>query len=141
MLMKPYEIMEHTADAQFRAYGATVEEAFGNAITAMAAIITDPASAERDREIVVTVHANDLKRLLFELLDQALFLMDTEKFLAVGVGDIAITQTHGRYTLITTLVGDDIAKHGGNLKAVTYSDMRVEEMPDGTWMLQAVIDI
>jgi SHS2 domain-containing protein len=139
--MKPYEIMEHTADAQFRAYGATLEEAFGNAVTAMAAIITDPASAERDREIGVSVHANDLKRLLFELLDQTLFLMDTEKFLAVGVGDIAITQAHERFTLTATLVGDDIRKHGGNLKAVTYSDMKVEELPDGMWMLQAVIDI
>ncbi len=139
--MKPYEIMEHTADAQFRAYGSTIEEAFGNAVTAMAAIITEPEDAGRDREIGVTVHANDVKRLLFELLDQVLFLMDTEKFLAVGVGDIAMTQTHGRYTLTATLVGDDIIKHGGNLKAVTYSDMKVEEMPDGRWVCQAVIDI
>lgn len=139
--MKPYELIEHTADAQFRAYGATIEEAFANAITALAAIITDPAKADRGREIGIELRSFDRKRLLFDLLDQALYLMDTEKFLAVGAQDLFIANSATGYTLTASLVGDDIRKHGGNLKAVTYSDMKVEQLPDGTWLCQAVIDI
>jgi len=139
--MLPYELIEHTADAEFRSYGATLEEAFANAITAMCAIVTDPAKAERGREAVVEVRAFDLKRLLFELLDQALYLMDTEHFLAVGADNLVIARRLGRYHLTATLYGDDVTKHGGNLKAVTYHDMEVEQRPDGSWMCQAVIDI
>jgi SHS2 domain-containing protein len=37
-----YEYLEHTADAQFIAYGQTLDEAFVNAARATFALIVDP---------------------------------------------------------------------------------------------------
>ena len=139
--MTPYELLEHTADAKFRATGATIEEAFREAARAMTAIVTNPDALEKGREAVVEVHAFDHKRLLFEWLDQLLFLHDTEGILAADVEDLVITRHLERYTLRATVLGDDATKHGGNLKAVTYHDMKVEQESDGTWVCQAVIDI
>jgi SHS2 domain-containing protein len=139
--MKPYEILEHTADAKFRAYGKTMEEAFGNAAKAMTALVVAPQELDTARELDIEVRAFDSKRLLFEFLDQLLFLMDTEKFLAAEPKELSISHHHGEYVLKAVMRGDDVRKHGGNLKAVTYSEMLVEERSDGTWLVQAVIDI
>ena len=139
--MKPYELLEHTADAKFRAYGKTLEEVFANAVKGMTAIVVDPETVVKDRKIAISVEANDLKRLLFEFLDQILFLTDTQKFLAGMAEDLQITKDNKHYLLNAMLCGGDIVKYGGNLKAVTYYDMLVEQQTDGTWIIQAVIDI
>ena len=44
--MKKYEFLEHTADAKFRAYGKSHEEAFSNAAQAMISVMADPAKIE-----------------------------------------------------------------------------------------------
>lgn len=139
--MKPYELIEHVADAKFRAYGNTMDEAFANAIRAMTAIITDPDELERDKEIQLELNSFERSRLLYDLLDQLLFLMDTEHFVAAFAEDLSIEHHLGRYKLRATIVGTDVRKVGGNLKAVTYHEMKVEQLPDGTWVCQAVIDI
>ena len=37
-----YKFLEHTADAKFQAFGATLEEAFSNAALAMFSVMTEP---------------------------------------------------------------------------------------------------
>ncbi|MDD9953310.1 MAG: archease [Candidatus Woesearchaeota archaeon] len=130
-----YELLEHTADAKFRAYGKNKEAAFANAVKGMTAIITDPEKLAKDREFPVTVTADDNKKLLFDFLDQILFLMDTEHFVPAEA-DVRIEGN----TLTAALRGDDVKKVGGNLKAVTYSEMEITQQ-DGQWMLQVVVDI
>jgi SHS2 domain-containing protein len=139
--MIPYELIEHIADAQFRAYGATMEEAFVNSARAMTAIVVEPDEVSLEREVPMAVQAADPQRLLFDFLDQILFLIDTQKFIVGNVRDLGILHQGGVYLLSATLQGDDVLKYGGNLKAVTYHDMKVEMMPDGRWLCQAVIDI
>jgi SHS2 domain-containing protein len=134
-----YELLEHTADAKFRAYGKTKEEAFSSAIEALTAIVVDPKHVKRTREWHVSVTGKTLRELLFELLDELMFLHDTEHFLTGGVQELTITHEKG-FKLSATLKGDDSKSYGGNLKAVTYSEMIAEEQ-DGQWVLQAVIDI
>ncbi len=139
--MQPYELLEHTADAKFRAYGETLEEAFGNAIVATSAIATDPAGIAHERSVPIEARARDLRRLLFEALDQVIFLMDTQRFLPSAVQGLAIARDEDGYALRATLVGGDIRGSGGNLKAITYHEMLVDRREDGTWVLQAVVDI
>jgi SHS2 domain-containing protein len=135
-----YELLEHTADAKFRAYGATREEAFSNAVEAMTAIAVDPAKLKTDKVHHVTVKSITLKNLLFDLLDEILFLHDTEKFLPSHAEALTIVERDGHFILDATLRGDDARKWGANLKAVTYSEMVIEET-NGHWMIQVVIDI
>ena len=136
-----YELLDHTADAKFRAYGATKEEAFASAVEAMTAICADPSKLAHDQSFRITVRAKTLQSLLFDLLDEVLFLRDTEHFAPAIAEKLTITEQKGLFVLDATLRGDDARKWPGNLKAVTYSDMLVEERPDKTWLLQVVIDI
>ena len=133
--MRKFELLDHTADAKFRAYGKTREEAFANVVPALAAIATDK-TVEEHQSYDVTVHADDLQGLLFDFIDSIIYLIDTEHFLPVRAEKIVIQEG---YSLTATLVGDDVRKYGCNLKAPTYSEMIVEQ--DGDWMIQAVVDI
>jgi SHS2 domain-containing protein len=139
--MQPYELLDHTADAKFRAYGQTREEAFANAVRGMIAILTPPEDLGTDAVYPVSVRAVKLESLLFDLLDEVLFLYDTEKFLPSCAEALTIVERDGKYVLDATLRGEAPTAISGNLKAVTYSDMICAQQPDGTWLLQVVIDI
>ena len=136
-----YELLDHTADAKFRARGATPEEAFASAVQGMTAIVADPTKLATHRSAHITVSGKNWQNLLFNFLEEILFLHDTEKFIPARADALTITERDGMLVLDTMLFGDDAKKWGGNLKAVTYSEMIAEQEPDGTWLLQAVIDI
>ena len=139
--MIPYELLEHTADAKFRAYGETREEVFTNAVQAMTAIIADPQQIGTQKILHLAVKATSLEGLLFDVLDQLLFLHDTENFIAAKAQALTIVEREGKFILDATLFGDEATAWPGNLKAVTYSDMIVAQQQDGSWMIQVVIDI
>jgi SHS2 domain-containing protein len=139
--MIPYELLEHTADAKFRAYGENRQEVFANAVQGMTAIIADPAQLDRSIVLNIGVKASTMQGLLFDLLDELLFLHDTQNFIAACAENLTIIERDGKFILDATLRGDEATKWPGNLKAVTYSEMLVHEQPDGTWVIQAVIDI
>lgn len=135
----PYELLDHTADAKFRAYGKTLDEAFSNAVTGMIAIIAPPEEIGSDVEKEITITAKNKQSLLFDLLDEVLFKYDVEKFLP-HKADLTIVKRGDGYELSGKLFGEMPTKISGNLKAVTYSEMILEER-NGIWIIQVVIDI
>jgi SHS2 domain-containing protein len=139
--MMPYELLEHTADAKFRAYGNSCEEAFANAVQGMTAIIAEPQQLGTQAIFHICVKSSTLEGLLFDLLDELLFLHDTENFIAARADSLTIVQREGKFVLDATILGDEAKKWPGNLKAVTYSEMVVAQQEDDTWLIQAVIDI
>jgi SHS2 domain-containing protein len=138
--MIPYELLEHTADAKFRAYGSSKEEAFSNSVLALTALVVEPQKVSTEVSRNLSVKATSLQGLLFDFLDEILYLLDTEKFLPACAKNLSIVERDEHYVLDATLLGDDAKKFPGNLKAVTYSEMIVEETED-CWVIQVVIDI
>jgi SHS2 domain-containing protein len=138
--MSPHEILEHTADAKLRATGKTLDEAFSSVVQALTEIAAGKSRVVERKTATISLEAKDLKRLLFDFIDAIIYNVDTENFLPSKASDLAVTQEDGGYTLRATLVGDDAKSYGGNLKAATYSDMRIEQKGQ-TWLLEAVVDI
>lgn len=137
--MQKYEFLEHTADAKFRAYGKNIEECFANAALAMTAIMTDPENVEPKITKSISAIGNDLKNLLYNFLEEFLFLIDSENFILNKVKDIKINPKGRKYLLNATVVGDrinDKYKIETGIKAVTYMDMEVKED-----YVQVVVDI
>ncbi|NOZ80354.1 MAG: archease [DPANN group archaeon] len=135
---KPYEYLEHTADAKFRAYGKTLEEAFKNAALAMFNIITDTGKVAPRIEKTFEVTGEDRESMLYDFLEQFVFLVDTEHFLLHEVKELSIDG----FTLKATLVGDTLAGHDVHtaIKSMTYNDMFIRE-EDGRFVIQAVVDL
>jgi len=134
-----YKFLDHTADAKFRAFGATLEEAYANAALAMFSVMVDPDEVEPAAEKAIEVSGEDKKSLLYNWLEELLFLMDSESFLLSKVRKIKI---EGK-KLTAVVAGDtEVEKYKthGDVKAVTYSEMEITEKGK-QHIVQVVVDI
>jgi SHS2 domain-containing protein len=140
--MEKYRILPHTSDGKFRAYGRTLEEAFANAALAMASLMWDWRKVEPRLSHAVRVGGRDREQLLVKFLGEIVYLLDTRRFLLSSVEHLKIREDAGGWTLEAELRGDTLSERHeihGNVKAVTYSDMKIEEY-DG-FVVQVVVDM
>lgn len=134
-----YELREHTADVAVEATGGTRGEVFAAVADGMAAAMCDDVPEDGDR-YDVEVTAEGLEALLFDYLDELIYERDVRSVLPVDnegtVEDAGDRwQFTGRYrgVPLSSVVARD-------LKAVTYSDMMIEETEDG-WRAYVVFDV
>ncbi len=140
--MDAYRILPHTADAKFEASGRTLEEAFGNAALALTSLMWDWAEIELARCFPVHVHGLDREQLLVKFLSEILYLLDTRCFLLGAVSGLVIREAGGGLDLEAEFRGDfqsNRYKIHGAAKAVTYSEMKIEE-GEG-FRIQVVVDV
>jgi SHS2 domain-containing protein len=79
--MKRFELIEHTADTGLVAYGGTLAEAFANAAFGMFSIIAGLDNVREDESRRVKVRGPDMEGLLFEWLNELIYLFDVETLL------------------------------------------------------------
>ncbi|HLC46218.1 MAG TPA: archease [Candidatus Nanoarchaeia archaeon] len=143
---KRYLFLEHTADAKFRAFGKTLEEAFGNAAVAMFSIMLSPEKIKPVLRREITAIGNDESALLYNFLEELLFLLDTEGFALREVRKIKIgkikTGMKTSFALKASVSGDYARMYEthGDVKAITYNDMIVRK-EDNRYMVQVVVDL
>lgn len=138
-----YTFLDHTGDAEFQAFGVTLEEAMANAALAVAALMWDWKSVDQTRSRQVRVEGRDLAQLLVGFLEEVLYLFDSEGFLLGAVEDLRLRQEGGRQRLEAVFRGDGLSARyplHGAVKAVTYNDLKVER-GEGRVMLQVVVDV
>jgi SHS2 domain-containing protein len=77
-----FEYLDHTADVQCHAWGATLNEAFQNTALCMVNYMTDLSRIEVDPEEGVSFECagHDLESLLFKFLDEILYRFCTDSF-------------------------------------------------------------
>lgn len=73
-----YEYLDHTADVQLHSWGTSLPRAFEQAIVAMMAYMTDLELIEVREEHTFTAEGHDLKSLLFNFMDECLYVFCTE---------------------------------------------------------------
>jgi len=141
--MERYRLLDHPADGKFRAFGSTLEEAFANAALAVAGQMWDWKIVRPEVEIPVAVDGRDLPQLLGKFLEEVLFLFDTRRFVLAAVGGLEIEKTASGSKLAAVFRGEpwtDRIDLFGEVKAVTYNDMKIERSCD-RWMVQVVVDM
>jgi SHS2 domain-containing protein len=128
------------ADLLVEGRGRTLEEAVANVVLGMLNVITPLEGIVERESFSVEVEGFDLKSLLFNLLDELLFLNDSEgltaKSLIVNINEenlTAVAVCRGeRFTAATHDVGIAV-------KAVTYHMMSIEKSGDG-YVVRMVFD-
>lgn len=139
--MKKYEYLDHTADLKIRAYGKTLEEAFANAALAGFDFLTDTTKVEKKIKKKIKISASRVESLLYDFLEELLFLTDTAGFILSEIKDMKIKEDKA-FTLECTALGDHYKKYDvkGNIKSVTYSEMLIDKKPD-EFVIEVVLDI
>lgn len=125
-----YKYLPHTADAKFVAFGKSIEEAFENCAYATFAIILDPNKVNSNMQQKISVSSNRLESLLYDFIEELLFLMDVDGFLLSNIENLKITKNDaGKFTLNCYTYGDYFKNYEvtGNVKSVTYNDMQIKK--------------
>ncbi len=76
MKMKGFELIEHTADIGVVAAGNTLAEAFANAACGLFSVITDVSKVRESESRDVEVKAADIESLLFNWMNELVYLFD-----------------------------------------------------------------
>jgi SHS2 domain-containing protein len=140
--MKKFEYFGHTADAKFRAYGKTLEEAFINSALAMYNIICDSDKVLLNEIKKIKISAKRKESLLYDFLEEFLFLLDTGGFLLNKIENFKIKKIRGEFHLSCEAFGDNYKKYDvkGNIKSITYNEMFIREKEDKV-IIQVVVDM
>jgi SHS2 domain-containing protein len=134
-----FELRPHTADVAVAAEGGTLGETFAAVADGLAAAMCDevPAGGER---YAVGVTSESEEALLFDYLDDLIYQRDVEGVLPVG-NTAEVFFRNGNWILRGDFRGvalDRVAAR--EVKAVTYSDMRVGRTDDG-YEAYVVLDV
>jgi SHS2 domain-containing protein len=142
--MKRYIYLEHTADAKFQAFGKSLEEAFSNAALAMLNLMCDIKNFRGKISKKISIKGKDKEALLYNFLEEILFLLDSKNFLTCKIKSIKIKEIKNGYKLEAGLLGNraSACKFFGEVKAVTYNNMFVKEAKKAKrFIIQAVVDL
>jgi len=134
-----FKILEHTADGKFQAYGRNLEEAFSNSTYAMISLMTkDEISSKIKKKI--KIKAKNIEQLLYNFLEEILFLIDSKNFILSKISKISINKE--KFFLEAEIYGDNIKDYDiyGNVKAITYNSMFVKR-ERGKFIIQVVVDM
>ena len=137
-----YTLLNHTADAKFRAFGESLEEAFENSARAVTSLMWNAENIRSQQSIPIRVHGRDLEQLLLAFLEEILYLLDVRSFLLSDVNGTRIDKTEAGYTLESVFQGDtfgDGYEIFGEVKAVTYGEMEI--FREHNWTVQVVVDM
>jgi SHS2 domain-containing protein len=137
-----YKFLRHTADAKFRAFGTTLEEAFCNAALATSSLMWDWEKIEKKIEHKVEVRGKDLKQLLSSFLEEIIYLLDSKMFLLGSPENLRIEEKEKLYVLKALFKGDKYSDKyiiHGDVKAITYNEMEIENKDQ--YMVQVVVDV
>ena len=136
--MEKFKFLEHTADVKFQAFGKSVEEVFENSAMAFKEAVCEGIDVRTELEEEIKVNGKDYESLLYNFLEEILYLLDTKNFL---ISDVKSIEIEG-FELNAVIVGDNSLDYDftNDVKAVTYSDMFVRKEKDG-WTTQVVLDV
>ncbi len=132
-----FKFLEHTADIKFQAFGKTMEEVFENSALAMFNSMFDGKVKEK-KKFKIKVKGKNSESLLYNFLEEFLFLLDSKNFFLSKIKNIKIKDDE----LMAEVSGDNVENYEVHLdvKAVTYNEMFVKKNTDG-WVVQVVLDV
>jgi SHS2 domain-containing protein len=125
-----FELRDHTADVAVAATGATLGETFAAVADGLAAAMCDEIPDEGGQRHTIAVHSEDREALLFDYLDELIYRRDVESVLPVD--NEAEVFFRGEWILRGSFRAVPLERVvARDVKAVTYSEMRVAETADG----------
>ena len=147
-----YTFLPHTADIKFQAKGQTLEQAFINSALALTNIITKDKIKPKIKK-TITIKGKDKENLLYNFLEEFLYLLDVGGFLLSKIKNLKISaeiksKKPLRYQLKlrAELLGDNQENYEteAHVKAITYNDMFIKQQRINNQTIfttQVVVDV
>ena len=124
-----YKVLDHATDAFIEVTASSLTEAFKVAGDSVVDTILDNSKIEEKEERNIVVMGKDLNYLLYNWLEDLIYLIITEGF-AIKELDI-ILEKNEEYTISAQIFGEDIdiKKHGFKveIKSPTFHEMEIKQ--------------
>jgi SHS2 domain-containing protein len=125
---------DHVGELELTLTGATEQEVFEDAVRALAELLAgEPVVPVEPR--VIGVAGGDRAGQLADLLNELIFLAETEGFVPDGVASLELAEGS-----LQALVRGSRGAPPHLVKAVTHHRLAFEPTPDG-WRANAVLDV
>lgn len=135
-----WELLDHGVEVGVRGIGPTKEGAFEQAALAVTAVIADPAGVDPRQAVDIACRGYDDEMLLVDWLNAVIAEMARRGML--------FSRFHVEFRpgqLVGSAAGEPISpqrhRPGGEVKAATYTNLRVAQLSDGSWVAQTVVDV
>jgi SHS2 domain-containing protein len=134
-----FSLREHTADVAVEANGETLGDTFAAVAAGLTAAMCDEIPATGD-EFELSVRAENREAALFDYLDELIYERDVRVVLPTDHA-ATVRRERDEWVVEATYRGVPLADVvARDVKAVTYSEMRVEACDDG-WESYVVFDV
>ncbi|MBI1311435.1 archease [bacterium] len=135
-----FELFDHTADLGIRVRGASLNDLFREAATALTqCLVGRPDAIQPLSETSCELESPDLEYLFFDWLSELLYRFDGEGFVVADC-DVNVTGTSLKATLRGEAFDPSRHEYSHEVKAITYHGLRVERDEDG-WQAEVIVDI
>lgn len=135
-----FEILEHPADIDFRAFGGTLEELFANAAVALISIACEIEDVAPRTGYALSAAGADYESLLVNWLGEVLYWFDGKR---IALRQFRATEFQPD-SIRAAAWGEprDPERHRSKLivKAVTWHQLRIVRTDSG-WMAEVYLDI
>lgn len=137
-----YEYLDHTADIQIHAWDKDLNGTFASCAVAMFGYMCQLNEISTDLEVEITASGHDLHSLLYNFLDECLYIFHTDSFAMVNIVIGELNTTNYSLSAIARGGTFDASRHtqGTEVKAITYSNMNVRET-DTRCDVHVIVDI
>ena len=140
-----YSDLGHPADVFVEIWGEDLPKLFENALFTLYDQLAELQGFGTGREETITVTGPGAEDALRSLLSEALYLFETEGFVAARADVDVETMSTNEVQVTAHLDGEtlDRARHTllSEVKAVTYHQLTVERAPEGGWRATVLFDV
>lgn len=139
-----YEYLEEgaTADLAIKAKGKTLKEAFENSAKAVINAISEASKVSPIEMIMVEKKAGNLKMLLYDFLEEIIFLHDANGLVFNSARIDEFDEKNNSLSAVFFGEQFDIKKHEpkAHIKAITYFDMEIKK-EKGKAIIKFIVDV
>jgi len=127
-----FKFLPHTADVKIQAEGKSLEDAFRQSALALKEVMSDKTKIKAKIKREFSLVSENKESLLYDFLEQFLYLFDAENFMLAGINEMKITKTKKGLKLNARVAGDNSSdyKFTNEVKAITYNEMKIQEEKD-----------
>ncbi len=136
--------LNHPSDVYVEVRAKSLEEALALSGMAVYEVMTDVSRVRRRDKVEVTVEGLDLYSLLYNWLEELIYLFDAKGFLGSEVKVKGVAESDNGFRLEAVILGEkyDAERHESKtaIKAATYHLMEIKKEND-EYVVRFVLDI
>jgi len=138
--LKPFEVIDHTADIGIVAYGADIKQLFANAALGLFNLMADLDGLKENIKRDIELSAEDIEILLIEWLNELIYISEVEHVIFQRFEISELSNTQLKATCFGTKIKPGQHRLKREIKAATYHMLQLNK-EDGNYKVRIIFDI